>query len=67
MLSFRLKQKKLEDFRNQKKNSLGVTTNFMNWYLKEWKRRNLQKTKNKTKVSKNKDQQFDAALQRNFQ
>ena len=46
MFNFRLKQKKLEDFQNQKKNSLGVTNTFLNWYLKEWKRKNLQKIKN---------------------
>jgi len=45
MFTFRVKQKKLEDFQNQKKNSLGVTNNFLNWYLKEWKRKNLYKTK----------------------
>jgi len=45
MFNFRSKQKKLEDFQNQKKNSLGFTNNFLNWYLKEWKRKNLKKTK----------------------
>ena len=45
MFNFRLKQKKLEDFRNQKKNSLGVSNNFLSWYLKEWKRKNLLKRK----------------------
>ena len=47
MFNFRLKQKKLEDFQNQKKNSLGVTNKFLNWYLKEWKRKNLQKAENR--------------------
>lgn len=46
MFNFRLNQKKIEDFFHQKRNSLGVTTNFLKWYLKEWKRKNLQKTKN---------------------
>lgn len=46
MFNFRLKQKKLEDFQAKKKNSLGVTNDFLNWYLKEWKRQNLQKVKN---------------------
>jgi len=50
MLNFRLRQKKLDDFHNQKKNSLGVTNNFLNWYLKEWKRRNLKKNQNNNKV-----------------
>jgi len=45
MFNFRLKQKKLEDFHNQKRNSLGITKLFLNWYLKEWKQRNLQKVK----------------------
>jgi len=45
MFNFRLKQKKLDDFHNQKKNSLGESNYFLNWYLKEWKLRNLQKTK----------------------
>ena len=46
MFVFREKQKKLEDFHNKKKNSLGVTNTFFNWYLKEWKRKNLHKTEN---------------------
>ena len=45
MFTFREKQKKIDDFQNQKKNSLGVTNNFMNWYLKEWKRKNFHNTK----------------------
>lgn len=46
MLSFRLKQKKLEDFKNRKENSIGFAKIFWNWYLKEWKHKNLHKNKN---------------------
>jgi len=45
MFYFRLKQKKIKDFFYQKRNSLGVTNNFMKWYLKEWKRINFHNTK----------------------
>ena len=45
MLNFRVKQKKIEDFFFQKKNSIGVSTNFLKWYLKEWKDRNLSYSK----------------------
>ena len=47
MLNFRVKQKKIEDFFFQKRNSLGVSTNFLKWYLKEWKYRNLSNSKPK--------------------
>jgi hypothetical protein len=46
MLSFRTKQKKLDDFRNRKTNSLGFTKSFWNWYLNEWKQKNFHKDKN---------------------
>ena len=45
MFNFRVKQKKIEDFFYQKRNSLGVSTNFLKWYLKEWKRKNFHKIK----------------------
>ena len=45
MFNFRVKQKKIEDFLFQKRNSLGVSTNFLKWYLKEWKYRNLSNSK----------------------
>jgi len=45
MLIFRVKQKKIDDFFYQKRNSLGVSTNFLKWYLKEWKDRNLSNSK----------------------
>ena len=45
MFNFRVKQKKVEDYFYQKRNSLGVTTNFFKWYLKEWERKNFHKDK----------------------
>jgi hypothetical protein len=45
MIYFRLKQKKIEDFLHQKRNSLGFTDNFLKWYLKEWKQKKYHKTK----------------------
>jgi hypothetical protein len=56
MLSFRSKQKKLEDFQNRKENSIGFTKIFWNWYLNEWKRKNFYKNKNmETKLQLNKE------------
>jgi len=45
MLNFRVKQKKIDDLFYQKRNSIGVTTKFLKWYLKEWKYRNLSNSK----------------------
>jgi len=41
MFVFRLKQKKIHDYPIDQLNSIGLSSKFVSWYLKEWTKRNF--------------------------
>jgi hypothetical protein len=49
MLFFRQKQEKIENYPINQLSSLGLSKNFIRWYLKEWIKKNFKEVDKNTK------------------
>ena len=49
MFVFRLKQQKIENYSINQLNKIGLSRRFINWYLKEWMKKNLNEVDKSTK------------------